>query len=711
MNHKPKKSGKIFVLSFWIGLLSIPVLIIIFNIIVDPYEYFNFIRIKGFNAIKPQVTHQVRLVKNHQICRQQPANIIVGSSRVELAFDPDSSVWDPFPGKTYNMGMAGIGIGELYKTIVHAHCASKNLKLVVVALDFFMFNAHREAVVFGTEVIDFDDRRLLKCSSDTCLKSLIYDVDFFLGKKATLASYKTIRGQDGTDLGKRIAWLASDPGKLDLYLYNGLRDPINSAVKTATDAWGARTVFAMNGAQEKYYLEKIWRAGPEKRYCFSFQSSNSLDVFRKIISFANKNNIDLRLLIAPEHARMLLAIKEAGLWVQFEAWKREMVRIINEEAHAYKTKPVALWDFSGFNAITTESAPPEGFNIQTQWYWEPSHYKLKAGEHMLNKIFNDPKDTKGDMHDFGIQLNKKMLDAHLKSTRDKMIIYENTHLEESRIVKTVVHEVLKDSNGSNCGHDFEQLVKANESIQKGETETANAYFKSALRIHQIERARAEKIGVPFKENGFIAALKLVKHGGILEKKPSDWIGYQDRGNAKKERGNLKGAIEDYSKAIETGPVNTALYYLRGIAYADLKDHTHAMDDFKAGLKLDPNNVTLKFLLKQSSELQLKALANVPPQHALGKQNAVIQKDSLGWIQYQDRGKARKERGNLKGAIEDYSKAIETGPPNTALYYLRGITYAELKDHVHAIDDFQAGLKLDPSNITLKFLLKQSSKSL
>jgi hypothetical protein len=45
--------------------------------------------------------------------------------------------------------------------------ASPQLKRVLLGLDFLMFNANREAVVFGTEVFHFDERRLLVSAHDT----------------------------------------------------------------------------------------------------------------------------------------------------------------------------------------------------------------------------------------------------------------------------------------------------------------------------------------------------------------------------------------------------------------------------------------------------------------------------------------------------------------------------------------------------------------
>jgi tetratricopeptide (TPR) repeat protein len=181
----------------------------------------------------------------------------------------------------------------------------------------------------------------------------------------------------------------------------------------------------------------------------------------------------------------------------------------------------------------------------------------------------------------------------------------------------------------------------------------------------------------------------------------NWIQYQELANEKKSKGDLSGAISDYSKAIQKGPENTALLYLRGITYAELNDHPKAIEDYKKALILEPNNKTLQFLLKQSVEALKTASLSITQSP----------NPSADWIQYQKSGNEKKSKGDFLGAISDYSKAIQKGPENTALLYLRGITYAELKDHPKAIEDFKKGLKLEPGNVTFQFLLKQSTQAL
>ena len=95
----------------------------------------------------------------------------------------------------------------------------------------------------------------------------------------------------------------------------------------------------------------------------------------------------------------------------------------------------------------------------------------------------------------------------------------------------------------------------------------------------------------------------MKRGEIIELFPSavTWETHQAQATEKREKGDLKGAIAAYTKAIELSPPNTALYYMRGVTYSDLKEYQHAFEDFTKGLELDPQNESLRFLLKQAAQ--------------------------------------------------------------------------------------------------------------
>ena len=64
----------------------------------------------------------------------------------------------------------------------------------------------------------------------------------------------------------------------------------------------------------------------------------------------------------------------------------------------------------------------------------------------------------------------------------------------------------------------------------------------------------------------------------------DWF---DSGVAKFERGDLQGAIADYTKAIEINPSNAGWYFLRGFAKSQLYYYKGAIDDYTKAIEIDP----------------------------------------------------------------------------------------------------------------------------
>ena len=68
--------------------------------------------------------------------------------------------------------------------------------------------------------------------------------------------------------------------------------------------------------------------------------------------------------------------------------------------------------------------------------------------------------------------------------------------------------------------------------------------------------------------------------------------YYDRGIAKKNLEDYRGAIADFSKGIELYPLNpgTAFFYrIRGVCKFELEDYRGAIADFSKGIELYPNN--------------------------------------------------------------------------------------------------------------------------
>ena len=71
--------------------------------------------------------------------------------------------------------------------------------------------------------------------------------------------------------------------------------------------------------------------------------------------------------------------------------------------------------------------------------------------------------------------------------------------------------------------------------------------------------------------------------------PKEASAYNERGNAKGDKGDLDGAIADYTRAIELDPKFTEAYYNRGLAKKHKGDLDGAIADYNRVIEINPNN--------------------------------------------------------------------------------------------------------------------------
>lgn len=577
-------SAKSFFKIFLMGLFLAPALMMVFNIIVDPFGVFRVVEIKGFNKEKPQFAHRLRMAKACVICRLRPDAAIFGSSRAELGINPEHPSFQNYKS-VYNASMAGAGIGEIFKTLKHTYYASgKNLKLAIIGLDFLMFNMNREKIVIGTEVIDYDEKRLILEEGKSCLNTFLHDIDFYLLRKATIHSLKTVLSQSFNH---------------EIYLKNGQRDQKRSALyTTGMPNAGHRAAFINN---ERYYMQKIWTAGAEQRYCTHSMSdgTSTLNIFRDIILFARKNGIKLRFYTSPTHARLLIAIREAGLWSQLEGVKRGMVQILKEDSEKFpNSSAVELWDFMNFNANATESVPlANDKKTAMVWHWETSHYKESVGDKVLNRIMGYEKANQKIANNFGVLLTSNNIEEELTKLLHDSKRYDITHINDVKEIQQLAKEVLGDRVGTYCSKSYALLQEGLKEKENKNDQRAKNLFNDAEKAYYIEKNEAIKKNIPFRE---IGTLKIIQQAKMdtYEKPLENWIAYQERGNKRKAEGKLKDALNDYNEAIKKSPPNAALHFVRGMTCFDLKDYQNAKKDFNAILKLDANNAAAKHLLER-----------------------------------------------------------------------------------------------------------------
>lgn len=119
------------------------------------------------------------------------------------------------------------------------------------------------------------------------------------------------------------------------------------------------------------------------------------------------------------------------------------------------------------------------------------------------------------------------------------------------------------------------------------------------------------------------------------------VEYTRNGNAKLDRKDYRGAIADYTKAIQVNPRHEDAYFKRGVAKINLYDYYGAIADFTTVTEINPQNADAYF--------RMGAL-----KYFITYSNILEEIEGLG------------------GAINDLTKAIEINPEFARAYFVRGL---------------------------------------
>jgi hypothetical protein len=350
------------------------------NVLVNPFALFPVEGITGFNQRKTEFFKHVRLVKAYEMRRIQSDVLLLGNSRVDMALDPTHAALQSFSGKAYNAALTGGTLYESLRYLQHAH-ALRPTKLAVLGLDKGMFESLAQP--------DFDEG-ILSVTTDGRANGFPASnlIRTTLSLDTLSASWQTVRRQPELFLREFRA--------------DGMRMPENADQAVQREG-GYRSVFGKTLIKSTEVDSEAKLAAERKR---------AFVHFRHLLDFCRAQKIDLRLYIHPVHAWTEENNFALGRSAGVENWKRELVNTISEEAGATKP-PFPLWDFSGYNKVTTEIVP-SGDATRMQYYWEPLHYTNVAGNLVLNRMFDFPGAVPAD---FGVLLSEKNINEHSAKSR------------------------------------------------------------------------------------------------------------------------------------------------------------------------------------------------------------------------------------------------------------------------------------------------------
>jgi len=400
---------------FSLGFVVTAMFVGILNWTVDPYGIYG-VSIEGVNTAKYAISNHMRLHMAVAVEKIAPQSLIIGTSRAGLGLDENHPGFTAKP--VYNLNMPAARMYELLRYLQHAQ-AVRPLKQVVMGLDFLSFKA-----AGGEYVGDFDDGRLASNSRNWAVRRLPDLV-------ATLYSIDVLAASLGT-----------------LIVRNDTCLPRVAPAGYGVDTVAANQCKVARTGHRKMFLdsEQEFLLDLYAKYDFTSRTSgrSSFAIFREVLRFARRHDIDLRLAILPVHARQLMVIDIAGLWPAYERWKRTVVAIVAEDANEHGGNAYPMWDFSGFNHVSTEPVPgPRDNKNQMTWFWESSHFKKSLGNYLLDRVLGTETAAPRPKPDVGVRINTANIEERLRDARAGKRDYQ----QNNRTDHTEIVAIKKDIDG------------------------------------------------------------------------------------------------------------------------------------------------------------------------------------------------------------------------------------------------------------------------
>ncbi|MEN6321237.1 MAG: tetratricopeptide repeat protein [Syntrophaceae bacterium] len=228
---------------------------------------------------------------------------------------------------------------------------------------------------------------------------------------------------------------------------------------------------------------------------------------------------------------------------------------------------------------------------------------------------------------------------------------------------------------SKIAADSDKIIKSIDVLRKDHAKTKEleeVRRKSEDLIKENKRLRKELAAKGEKRKEHRKAYDQT----IKDLRAVEWV---EKAYADYHAGNKRGAIAEFSKAIELNPKYAEAYNGRGTLYNQLGKYDQAIDDFDKAMEINPKYA--------------EAYNNQGCSHSTLEMNPKIASC------YYNRGIAYGKRGNYNQAVKDYSRAIELNPKFTEAYTNRGIANDNLSDYNQAIKDYSRAIEINPKNAT------------
>jgi len=389
---------------------------VVLVLLVDPYGLYGLLTVEGLNSIKPGLTRYLNEIKLTHAARLRPNTIILGNSRAEIGFDPESPVFTRNHQSTYNLAISATSISTSRSQVDYLHHIGAPPKNIILGIEFLDFLLARSTVP--------NEPSSKALSDEHPVNRLFWRFDSLSSLTSIVDALRTLRIQHNNEAITMTSRGFNPLKEYQAYVRND----------------GYYVMFRQRALENaKRYLTK-------SKEVKGFKNTNHLQA---LLDMAANDNINVKLIIYPYHAQNLALFEETGLWPAFEAWKEMLITEVTAARLRHPNASIELFDFSGFGGYRCERIPPkEDHRNVSRWYWEAGHFKKELGDIVLSRVYFPASESKGSLDknkdtltDFGTQLDATTRIANQKriarEREECATQYPELFLEAAGIVASV----------------------------------------------------------------------------------------------------------------------------------------------------------------------------------------------------------------------------------------------------------------------------------
>ena len=355
-----------------------------FNAIVDPQARFLLVDQPDFNQVKIALPANSRQGKATALRQCGYETIVLGTSRAETAI----AVGHPAlsDAKAYNASLRAGTTYEMRRLTDYA-IRHGELKRVLLGLDYESFDSR---ISFRE---DFAESPLAETVSPASIARY-------------LVSLQTLRQSVAT------------------MLWN-----TRGRVVMCSDKGERQRTYELKAARRAFdFILRRYAKGIYGQYV---PGDLHIQHFEALLREAADAGVAVYPFISPVHVVHRELLTEMNLNNDYENWKRQMVRVVAEvNQDLPEQQQIVLWDFSGYNEITTETVPDSPQQKFMRWHEDSAHFNQSVGGIILDRMLGARSGESVTDKPFGLVLTPDNIDTQIEADRRNSEIYRLNNPDE-----------------------------------------------------------------------------------------------------------------------------------------------------------------------------------------------------------------------------------------------------------------------------------------